>query len=177
MLQSEDGEVAVVERTSRCFHQERSSVLLQMRVVYNFSKLKNRHVFSVLCMGVHTCLSVHVGIREQPVGVSSLHCYVDSRHITQFVRLVISAILTDLFLLVFLVMYVCECSCLWSPEEGVEAPRDGITGCEQFNSLVPRGVCVCVCVFGAESYIVSLAILVGLQLTEVHLPLRLERWD
>lgn len=40
VLQSEDGEVAVVERTSRCFHQERSSVLLQMRVVYNFSKLK-----------------------------------------------------------------------------------------------------------------------------------------
>lgn len=65
---------------------------------------------------------------------------------------------------------MCECSCLWSPEEGIEAPRNGITGCEQFNSLVPKGG-------GAESYIVSLAILVGLQLTEVHLPLHLEHWD
>lgn len=49
-------------------------------------------------MGVHTCLGVHVGIRGQPVGVSSLHCYVDSRHITQVVRLVISALLTCLYL-------------------------------------------------------------------------------
>lgn len=40
VLQSEDGEVAVVERASRCFHWGRSSVLLQMRVVYNFFKLK-----------------------------------------------------------------------------------------------------------------------------------------
>lgn len=37
VLQSEDGQVAVVEQASRCFHQGRSSVLLQMRVVYNFS--------------------------------------------------------------------------------------------------------------------------------------------
>lgn len=101
VLQSEDGEVAVVGRTSRCFHQERSSVLLQMRVIYNFSKLKNRHVFSILCMGVHTCLGVHVGIRGQPIGVCSLHRYVDSRHITQVVRLVVSAVLLTCFYLYF----------------------------------------------------------------------------